>query len=280
MQPAASFRRTVRPTRIITSSEAPGAHPTFDNAPEAPDTAPSLDTGDLIAVAGVSNSSVGKPQSLLVAGGAKRDGFFYVPPTYDPSLPSPMVVMLHGAGGHASPTDSYLTFGGLQNLDASRCILMVPESRGSTWDAIRGSFGPDVAHINRALYKIFPSYPVDPIHVALAGFSDGASYALSLALPNADLFTHVIAFSRGFMAAPAALAAPVPPVPLPGVYISHGDSDAVLPVRCSRHDVPQLRELDCDVTFHKFSGGHIIPGFIAQQGLQWFLKSYLKSGSY
>ncbi|GIL65502.1 hypothetical protein Vafri_19269 [Volvox africanus] len=173
MQPAASFRLTARPTRVITS--------TSGKAAGAPDTAPSLDTsqrratGGLISITGASASSVGKPQPLLdaaaaAAGGAKCDGFFFVPPTYDPSLPSPMVVMLHGAGGRAFPTDSYHTFGGLQDLDASRCILMVPESRGLTWDAIRCSFGPDGTHINRALNKIFASYAVDPTHVALAGF--------------------------------------------------------------------------------------------------------------
>jgi len=32
------------------------------------------------------------------------------------------------------------------------------------------------------------------------GFSDGASYALSVGITNGDLFTHVIAFSPGFVA--------------------------------------------------------------------------------
>lgn len=35
-----------------------------------------------------------------------------------------------------------------------------------------------------------------------AGFSDGASYALSLGLPNGNLFSHIVAFSPGFMRAP------------------------------------------------------------------------------
>ncbi len=34
------------------------------------------------------------------------------------------------------------------------------------------------------------------------GFSDGASYALSLGVPNGDLFTHIVAFSPGFMRLP------------------------------------------------------------------------------
>jgi phospholipase/carboxylesterase len=35
--------------------------------------------------------------------------------------------------------------------------------------------------------------------VALGGFSDGASYALSLDLTNGDLFASLIAFSPGFI---------------------------------------------------------------------------------
>jgi poly(3-hydroxybutyrate) depolymerase len=43
---------------------------------------------------------------------------------------------------------------------------------------------------------------VDPQRICVSGFSDGASYALSLGLANGDLFTHVAAFSPGFMRPP------------------------------------------------------------------------------
>ncbi len=68
---------------------------------------------------------------------------------------------------------------------------------------LRGGFGPDVRFIDKALSKVFGSYRIDPSHLAVAGFSDGASYALSLGLPNGDLFSHIIAFSPGFMRAPS-----------------------------------------------------------------------------
>lgn len=42
---------------------------------------------------------------------------------------------------------------------------------------------------------------IDPAHVAIGGFSDGASCALSLGLVNGDLFTHVMAFSPGLVVA-------------------------------------------------------------------------------
>jgi hypothetical protein len=41
------------------------------------------------------------------------------------------------SGGYAKNT--LLTFGFLQVFDQERCVLLVPESRGSTWDMIRSA---------------------------------------------------------------------------------------------------------------------------------------------
>jgi phospholipase/carboxylesterase len=66
-----------------------------------------------------------------------------------------------------------------------------------------GGYGPDVKFIVRALRQTFDRLPVDPRRLAVTGFSDGASYALSVGLTNGDLFTHVIAFSPGFASSAA-----------------------------------------------------------------------------
>jgi len=101
--------------------------------------------------------------------------------------------------------------------------------------------------------------------MALGGFSDGASYALSLGLTNGDLFTHVIAFSPGFMA-------PAHQVGAPRIYISHGIHDAVLPIdRCSRRLVPILERAGYDVKYHEFDGPHTIPPDIAREAVEWFV---------
>lgn len=44
-----------------------------------------------------------------------RDALLYVPPTYDPARPSPLIVNLHGAGGNGKHALS--TFGDLCHLD-------------------------------------------------------------------------------------------------------------------------------------------------------------------
>jgi phospholipase/carboxylesterase len=192
----------------------------------------------------------------------KRDGLVYVPEGAGGRWAAPLVLLLHGAGG-----DARLTVTLLRSLaDRRGMILLVPESRGDTWDVIGGGYGPDVAYIERALEQTFGRYEVDPSHVAAAGFSDGASYALSLGVTNGDLFTHVLAFSPGFMA-------PAWPHGSPALFISHGTQDRVLPINlCSRRIVPRAQEAGYDVLYKEFEGPHIVPPEVAEEAVEYFLK--------
>jgi phospholipase/carboxylesterase len=114
------------------------------------------------------------------------------------------------------------------------------------------------------LEQTFASYAVDPGHVAIGGFSDGASYALSLGLTNGDLFSHVLAFSPGF-------AAPAGQRGAPDLYVSHGTHDEVLPIDpCSRRLVPRLREAGYAVRYREFDGPHSVPREIVADALAWF----------
>lgn len=192
---------------------------------------------------------------------ADRDGLLYVPPGYTPDRPAPLALVLHGAGG-----DAQHSLGPLLHLaDAAGLILLAPESRRQTWDVLYGDYGPDIAFIDRALGQTLGRYAVDPAHLAVEGFSDGASYALSIGISNGDLFTHVIAFSPGFMA-PAARRG------TPRLYISHGIHDTVLPIdRCSRRIAPQLQRADYDLLYREFDGPHTVPPEIAREAVVWFM---------
>ncbi len=192
--------------------------------------------------------------------GADRDGLLYVPAGYQADHPAPLVVMLHGAGGNARHGLAPL----LQLADSAGLILLAPDSRRQTWDIIVDRYGPDVAFIDRTLEKTFRRYAVDPAHIAVEGFSDGASYALSLGITNGDLFSHVIAFSPGFMA-------PAGQQGSPRLFISHGTRDGVLPIDvCSRRITPQVERAGYDVRYHEFNGGHTVPPEIAVESVEWF----------
>jgi phospholipase/carboxylesterase len=151
--------------------------------------------------------------------------------------------------------------------DAAGLLLLAPASRDRTWDLLVGRrYGPDLALIDRALEQTFSRYAVAPERVAIGGFSDGASYALSLGITNGDLFTHVIAFSPGFMA-------PAGQTGSPRIFVSHGTRDGVLPIdRCSRRIVPELERSGYEVLYREFEGGHTISPEIALEAVGWFMQ--------
>lgn len=188
-----------------------------------------------------------------------RDALLYVPEGLKAGQQTPLILLLHGAGGDAAGGMSLL----LPLADTHRLLLAAPSSRGSTWDGVRGGYGPDVDVINSTLERIFQLVTVDPHRMAVSGFSDGASYALGIGLANGDLFSNIVAFSPGFVP-------PGPRVGKPRIFVSHGDADAVLPIgQTSRRLVPALREEGLDVSYREFKGPHSVPAHIAQEALQW-----------
>jgi predicted esterase len=191
-----------------------------------------------------------------------RDGYLYVPTGYQSGYPAPLVVLLHGAGEDARDGLALLR----AQADRHGLILLSPSSREYTWDLVvgRGRYGPDVAAIDRALEETFSRYGVDPTRVAVGGYSDGASYALSLGIANGDLFTHVLAFSPGFVA-------PTERVGSARIFVSHGTRDRWLPIeRCSRRIVPQLECAGYELRYREFEGGHVVPPGIGREAAEWF----------
>jgi phospholipase/carboxylesterase len=196
----------------------------------------------------------------------ESDGYLYVPAGYRMEHPIPLVLLLHGAGEDARDGLAQLR----EQADEAGLILLALSSCGPTWDLIlgRGQYGPDIAAIDRALEHAFSRCAVDPARVAIGGYSDGASYALSLGIANGDLFTHVLAFSPGFLA-------PASQVGSPRIFVSHGTQDRWLPIdSCSRKIVPQLELAGYEVRYHEFEGGHVVPPVIAQEAASWLASRY------
>lgn len=188
-----------------------------------------------------------------------RDGLLYVPAAAAATGRTPLVVLLHGAGGTARAGIELL----LPHAEANGLLLLAPDSAGRTWDMILGGYGADVAFLDSALSAALGRAPVDTGRMAIGGFSDGASYALSLGLANGDLFGAVLAFSPGFMA-------PLESRGRPRIYVSHGSGDRVLPVdRCSRRLVPALRKAGYDVHYAEFDGPHTLPADIVAEAIDW-----------
>jgi phospholipase/carboxylesterase len=207
---------------------------------------------------GVSTSLTSGALGIAAEG---RGGMIQVPSGVPATEPMPFLLFLHGATQNGQ--------GMLRRIgeaaSAAGIVVLAPDSRDTTWDAIRGDFADDVVFLNRSLDYVFEHVAVDPTRMAIGGFSDGASYALSLGLANGDLFPRVVACSPGFIIQ-------APARGKPRLFFSHGTNDQILDIdRCSRVMVPRLRTMGYDVTFREFPGRHELPPDIATEALRWML---------
>lgn len=188
-----------------------------------------------------------------------RDGRFYVPPAYKDGVAMPLLVWLHGAGGSGNVS---MNMAGL--ADEFKFIVLAPDSREWTWDAILGQYGPDVDFLQRAMQLVLSRYSIDRERIWLGGFSDGASYSLSLGISYGDIFRKVYAGAPGVMQ-------PIEVNGKPPIFISHGLQDQTMPIdETSRKFVPRLKALNYDVTYKEYEGRHQLPPEILREVVEWF----------
>lgn len=233
------------------------------SSPSLPD---GLEEGRLHArpdSAGTASASV-RPGVQRLGLSAGRDGYFYVPRGSAAVAAAPLLLYLHGAGGNAGRAIQRL----LEHSDRTGTIVLVPESRLTTWGFSGRDQAADLAFIDDALEKLFESHRIDPRRIDVAGFSDGASAALSWGLMNGDLFSAIAAFSPGFVHLSS------PARGNPRIFISHGTDDSILPIdRCGRRIARELRAAGCRVDYREFEGDHTVPPQILQAGLDSLLQT-------
>ena len=200
-------------------------------------------------------------QHRLELGDADRDGLFYVPRGYTSDVARPLWVVLHGAGGTALSTAYMFPF-----ADHFGVIVVAPDSRDErTWDGVLRNWGPDVEFIAAAVDRVKHLCNVDRQRMTVAGFSDGASYALSLGITYGDQFSRIVAMSPGVMQPMAARGKPK-------IFVSPGTADGVMRIDAtSRTIVPRLKTLGYDVTYREYEGRHTVSPPIVREAFEWAL---------
>jgi phospholipase/carboxylesterase len=241
----------------------------------------------LLVVASPSDAQADAAAAASPAGGElvrlPDEAFAFIPASVRQGRPAPLVVLLHGAGGR--PADMIAPF----RAEAERegIVLVAPASRADSWDMIvglredsetarrtRAATGTaprlvdDPPRVRAAMAEIGRRVAIDPRRVALAGFSDGASYALTLGPLNPRVFPVILAFSPGMAFLPKEYAG------RQRVFVAHGRQDRILPFRhASGNIVPDLRRTGLAVTFRPFDGGHQLPAAIRREAFTFLLAS-------
>jgi phospholipase/carboxylesterase len=186
----------------------------------------------------------GTPGLWPLGVGATRDGLLYIPEAAR-TRRVPLLVMLHGYG--SSPEHIWPAI--KRDAEDRSVAVLLPASRLVSWDFAHGDFGADRAFIDAALASTFLRVPVDPAHVALGGFSAGATFALSIGPSNGDLFEWIFAFSPTGLEVAGR-------VGKPRFLLAHGTADPVVLIgMSSREIVPALRAAGYWVAYREFPGG-------------------------
>ena len=205
---------------------------------------------------------------------ALGDGAFLYRPSTNASR-RPVLVLLHGAGMSGR---AFLE--GLRGeADRCGCLLLSVQSGGATWDTVglvarAGAgrvtpdrlYGADVGRVERALAAALKAPDADRRSVVLAGFSDGASYALSLGMANPKVFRGVVAIAPGFHLEPAAIN------PRQRLFVAHSLQDRILPFTRTRDaTVAPLKRAGFDIRFRSFDGGHRVDRKVLAEGVDFVL---------
>jgi predicted esterase len=220
------------------------------------------------------------PTGLVwVERGAQRAALF-TPDEIDPERRYPLLAVLHGAGRR----EELLMKAYRDEAERRQALFLVPRSYHMTWDLIVAatqgaaataadgshSARPDLDFLEYAYDLIFRRYPVDEGRLGLVGYSDGASYALSVGLSNPHLFRAVMGWAAGFVAIENEAAAPG--VPRPAVLVEYGTHDELFPFEQVALPMrEQLESFGCAVTFRVDEGGRHWPSSEFQdEALDWF----------
>ncbi|TCT02181.1 alpha/beta hydrolase [Aquabacter spiritensis] len=191
----------------------------------------------------------------------ERDALLVVPEGHDASVPTPLMVLFHGGGGHAEKILPMME----AHAQARGFLLLVPQSLFPTWDIVIAGNGPDRERLDTALAAVAARHALDPAHLCFAGHSDGGSYALSLGLTNGQFVTHLIVSSAGFMTVQKQAGAP-------RIFLSHGVNDEQIPIaRSGRAHAALLKEAGYDVTYMEYNGPHAYQPPIVSLAVDFFL---------
>jgi len=190
----------------------------------------------------------------------ERDAVLIVPEGLATDGPVPLLLMFHGAGGSADKVLPFL----IEHARQRRFLLLLPQSQFPTWDLVIAGNGPDLERLEQALAAVDARFELDPARLGFAGFSDGASYAMSIGVTNGDVASHVIAFSGGFMSV-------LQQNGQPRVFIAHGLVDEQIPMASARKHAAQLQAAGYEVQLLEFNGRHAIQPAVVEQAMVFFL---------
>lgn len=183
----------------------------------------------VIAVSGaIAFRVLNRNNGSLLSSGVRRNYIVYVPRSYDPSKPAPLVISFHGAGGW--PAQQMAISEWNRVAEKEKFIVVYPSGldRGAprVWRVERGpGLGEDVRFVSDLIDKLEATYNIDKTRIYANGLSNGGGMSFALSCTMSDRIAAV-----GLVAAAQTLpwkwCTDRRPVPM---IAFHGTADPVIP---------------------------------------------------
>ena len=194
----------------------------------------------------------------------ERGGFsMYVPEYYDPEVPMPLVLALHGGSGHGRQ----FLWSWVVPARTAGAIVIAPTSKEGTWSLM----GPDVdsENLDAMVAYACEHWNVDTSQLLLTGMSDGGTFTYVSGLREDAPFTHLAPSSASFHPMLVEMVAPERLQDLP-IYLMHGALDWMFPVSVAREAQQSLARAGASVTYREIDNlSHTYPVEENPRILEW-----------
>lgn len=196
-----------------------------------------LGCGDITAIERTDEDPSGKSTRTLTAGGLERSFVYYAPPSLEPTVPAPVVIVIHGflmSGEQMFDVTQYHLI-----ADREGFVVLYPDGEPDApgpWNVGEGACpsglgdlpvaaGDDQAFIDAMLDFVEGERSIDRARVFVTGFSMGGYFSNETGCLRPDIAA-IAAHSGGSHDLADC------PVTRKPVIVFHGSDDGLIPVSC------------------------------------------------
>ena len=197
-----------------------------------------VDADGLGTIAATASSSPDYSPDYTTING--RNFGYYVPESYDPSTPTPLLFMFHGMGGNSSEQSGGSAengyYGWQTTAHENEFIVLFPESLGyfKTWDLGAGGTSSDLSFVDDMIDWADTNYNISTSQIFTTGHSWGAYFSYYVARYRSDdiaaFATHSGGLGGSFFlgSTPPVPTGPSPTPTLNGIVL-HAVDDGLVP---------------------------------------------------
>ena len=200
------------------------------------------------------------------------------PDAYDSGRTYPMVLLLHGFGANMADLA-----GLCPAIDPAEYVYVCPNGpipvqigpgmMGYAWTPPGGSGTPEDAiraeeMLETLLEEVIDRYRVEPGHIVLGGFSQGAMMTYRWGLPNPDKFLGLVALS-GRVLDPDGLRPRLPADRTQSIFVAHGTADSMISASAAQESKRFLEDEGYSPRYREYAMGHEISQEVLDDMVPW-----------